>query len=177
MLPAVSPTGTYKAGEVDLVRGFLVLSHAEVENYVEDIAVAAANRSLETWAQRGRVNRCLAGLLLEHDSSHTPKPQSMSSHINTSVRNFVQYVRRNNHGIKEKNILALFGPLGVDRAEFDTALLADLESLGATRGQVAHSTGRKVQNPPDRNVVAQQVRSVVVGLGSLDALGQTLSKR
>jgi hypothetical protein len=177
MLPPVSPTGEYKPWEIDLVRGFLVLSHAEIEHYLEDVAVEAASKSLATWSARGRVNRCLAALMLGYDKDKTPKPQTMNAHFQVAVKNYISYARKNNHGIKEKNVIDLFSQLGVDRVELDTALLAELDSLGSARGQVAHTSGRKVRNPPDRLLIEQQVSKAISELSSLDALVRSVITR
>lgn len=67
--------------------------------------------------------------------------------------NFAGSVKKN-HGIKEKNLLKLLLPVGVEADSLDQTWLATMNSFGERRGEAAHrSTGshRATQqvNPKD----------------------------
>ena len=47
---------------------------------------------------------------------------------------------KNNHGVKEMNVLRLFDPLGVPATAYGATLLPNLESLGQIRGLHAHAS-------------------------------------
>jgi hypothetical protein len=160
-----------------LVRGYLLLCHAEIEAYLEELAVKAAEQSLNKWRRDSRINRCLAALMLHHNKDATPSPSTMASHINLAVRNHIRTVRDSNHGIKEKNLYSMYVPIGLDKSEVSTTLLAELESLGAARGRVAHTSAKSVQTPPDPGSIRQQVWNVLSELEDFDALGSSLRRR
>lgn len=177
LLPAISPTGVYSEVQYDQVRGYLLLCHAEIEAYLEELAVKAAEQSLSKWQRDNRVNRCLAALMLHHNKDVTPSPSTMTSHINLAVKNHIRAVRDGNHGIKENNLYSMYLPIGMDKSEVSATLLAELESLGAARGKVAHTAAKSVQTPPDPGSIRQQVWNVVSELDDFDALGSTLRRR
>jgi hypothetical protein len=65
--------------------------------------------------------------------------------INSAIESHKSLIR-NNHGIKENNLLKLLFPLGVQYQGIDAALLTDLDAFGSSRGEYAHSSIR-LSNP------------------------------
>ena len=176
LLPPTSPIGNYSETEYDFVRGYIVLVHAEIETYLEEVALELTNFSMRRWSTHGRVNRCLAALLLHHDRSATPLPKDMTTHLNTAASAHRSAVK-NNHGVREKHVWAMFSPLGIDKSEVSTSLLAELESFGSARGKVAHLSARGVLNPPDPDSTKNQASLLVSELKDFDLLCQSAKHR
>lgn len=168
-VPALSPTGYYNDKEYDFVRAYIVLTHAEMEEYLEGRARDIIGSSLLKWNTKRKVNRCIASLLLHHDRARTPKPQDSTTHIHCAVRTHENSVINQNHGIKEDNLFDLFVPLGLDKSEVSANLLIDLTNFGSARGQVAHTSARKVQTPPDPRTFLVQVESIMTELEGFDS--------
>src|SRR5690606_17254080 len=78
-------------------------------------------------------------------------------------------VYKNNHGVKEANVLGLLLPLGIDGGDLDTTLLADLTSFGGLRGAVAHKSSVGVTAYADPKSEYDQANQLVAALASVDA--------
>jgi len=75
-----------------------------------------------------------------------------------------------NHGIKEQNVWALFGPLGVPNDVLGGTLLPDLESYGKHRGAHAHqSMAQAVVSVLDPETEFNRVKQIAAQLKPLDA--------
>ncbi|MFM6253265.1 MAG: hypothetical protein ACKPEQ_29680, partial [Dolichospermum sp.] len=73
--------------------------------------------------------------------------------INSAIKSFKKVID-NNHGLKEKNILALLLPIGIDSDDLDPAWLADMNTFGEKRGLVAHTSATSymtIQTPDPAN--------------------------
>jgi hypothetical protein len=159
-------------------RAFLVLSHAEIESYAEEWAKDIA-RSLETlWQASRRITHPLH-FLLATLSQRISIPQTL---VGPSVKDspqrldeemvnlFANYYKRikDNHGIKEGNMLSLFGPLGVPATAFGSTLLPNLDSFGKLRGTHAHHSARTVVTPLDPETEYKRAIDLVNELVDLD---------
>lgn len=176
-IPQLSPTGYYNDKQYDFVRAYIVLAHAEMEEYLEGRAREITASSLLRWKNKKKVNRCIASLLLHHDKAHTPKPHDSTTHIHCAARTYETSVVNQNHGIKEDNLFDLFVPLGLDKSEVSTSLLIDLTNFGSARGQVAHTSARKVQTPPDPQTFLLQVGSIMNELEAFDTTTREMMTR
>jgi hypothetical protein len=176
-LPQPNPIGTYSDKEYDFVRAYIVLAHAEIEEYLETRAKDIVSHSVDRWKTRYKVNRCIASLLLRHDSAKTPSPRDSASHIHCAAHDYEKSVVRTNHGIKEENVIALFSPLGLDKAEIPSSLLIELSNFGSARGKVAHTSARHVRNPPDPHTFLNQLQAIMTDLEGFDSLTQLLRNR
>ncbi len=174
---------------------YRVLSHAEIEHYLEDRAAEIAVAADKAWKTRRHVSETTLCLLAFSGISLSKLPASLKppankkqvdwltlikpdDRLSTSVTAFIRRVRQENHGIKEENVLALLLPIGFPSEDLDELLLADLNDFGSKRGTAAHvSVAGHVTagvNPVDE---AAQVRRIVEGLKTVDAkLTSLLSK-
>ncbi|MDI9240773.1 hypothetical protein QLQ15_17860 [Lysobacter sp. LF1] len=190
LLPeAFDPTGLYEQPDAISTRalGYRVLAHAEIETYFEDRALEVANLAREAWERTrfaSRVALCLTSFSGKEmrsppDTLQAPsdnKKKTWPELIDINVRltpiwaAFHHFVRSDNNGVKEKNLLALLLPIGIDHGKLDPNLLADLDSFGALRGAAAHSSSRtgvrQALNPADE---LRRVESLLVGIEPLDA--------
>ncbi len=140
-------------------RAFVVLSHAEIESYLEDCAKSIARASEIVWNSSSRVTEPFAYLLatLSEDIdvpttiSGPSTKDIVQKFAENAVKLFSKYYKeiKDNNGIKEKNVLALFAPLGIPAIALGSTLLPSLESLGMLRGTHAHNSAKAVQTALD----------------------------
>jgi hypothetical protein len=168
-------------------RAFVVLSHAEIECYLEDWAKEIARSAEDVWASSGKITEPLAFLfaMLTDRLEVLPKAggalgkDSLETLREASKKLFPRYYRRikENNGIREKNVLALFGPLGVSTAGLGSTLLPNLDSLGTLRGTYAHESAKAVPTAPDPETEFARVGTVLNELVPLDESLQKCRRR
>jgi len=170
----VYPNLTYMQTQT---RAFLVLSHAELETYFEDWARDLTRASERLWRNSRRVAPPLA-FLLAWSAERLRIPQKLTGrsigdpHLEQLTTKLFQafYTRVNeNNGVKEANVLSLFGPLGIDHAAFTAALLPNLDELGAIRGTHAHGARKAVASVLDPETEYQRIQTILKDLELLEA--------
>lgn len=161
----------------DFSRAFLVLSHAEVESYIEGWAKNIASATEKVWKRSSRAAPPLAFLLASIGerikrvetlgAGGGDSPQRLQALVTKVFQTYYKRIKDNN-GIKEKNVLRLFDPLGVPAVAYASTLLPALESLGSRRGQHAHGSVAAVQSPLDPETELKRVEGVIADFGQLD---------
>lgn len=160
-------------------RAFLVLSHAEFESYFEGWAKDIARASEELWNRSSRVSNPLAFLLSASEYRLVPpkkmpssgakdSPQKLSEVIKNLFQEYYKLIKDNN-GIKEHNVLALFGPIGIASAAFNATLLPNLDAMGSRRGTWAHNSVSAVTSVLDPETEYKHVGNLLVDLGAFDS--------
>ena len=174
------PLGTYRrpARVQAHTRAFLVLSHAEVESYLEEWAKDVMRASQDAWTTSRRITAPLAYLLSSSDSrlripGTFAEVRSSDTHdrlVETCTKLFQTYYEMigANHGVKERNLLDLFGPLGVPEHALGTTLLPNLEDFGKRRGVHAHRSVRSVASTLDPETEHKRVVELLTDLLPLD---------
>jgi hypothetical protein len=157
-------------------RAFVVLSHAEIEGYLEGWAKEIARASEKIWSSSGRVTTPLA-FLLSTLAERIAVPTALGSGGKDSPQMFAEnskkvfetyYTRiKNNHGIKEANVLALFAPLGVPATALGSTLLPNLDNFGKLRGTHAHESAKAVQSVLDPETEYKRVTELIKDLSVL----------
>ncbi len=175
-LPPLDPTGTYTVDEHDRVRAFKLLVHAELESYVEDMCVWVADQTETAWQTDSRARTAVVHLLAFSTSVTRLPPDKLPSGpalvrstVEDAKRQYSRYVKSENNGIREKQILRLLLPIGAREVDLPAIFLADLDTLGASRGAVAH-TSFAVQTPPDPLDALQLLTRIVAGFRRVDQL-------
>jgi hypothetical protein len=159
-------------------RAFLVLSHAEIETYLEEWAKAIAKADEDAWLRSNKVTPALAFLIATlSDRVSLPEtlggqnvkdgPQRLADSLVKLFQAFYKQIKAN-HGIKEKNVLEMFGPLGIPAAALPLTLLPSLDSLGTIRGTHAHHSAKAVKSVLDPEIEYKRVKAIVADLASLD---------
>lgn len=160
--------------------------HAELESCIEDLALETVDAVCNYWALDGLPRTTLIALLA-HDAegfggppsklpiSAPSEPLSLRGRVDVARRRFSHYVRSQNNGIRESNVLALLLPAGVRESQIEPLWLADIDSFGRLRGETAHQA-RRTQQPLDPHDEHEKAKSLVSRLGPIDALLQTLSQ-
>jgi hypothetical protein len=154
-LPEISPTGSYSESQLSRTAAYRVLAHAEIEYYLEERAWKIVIDAKKAW-ETGKTTRtliCLLGfsdLTMDKPPDTLKKPNNVkqdnhdkrleiTEKINSAIKSFKKVID-NNHGLKEKNILALLLPIGIDSNDLDSAWLATMNTFGEKRGLVAHKS-------------------------------------
>lgn len=180
LLPSrFDPTGSYRASVYDRTRAFRVLAHAEFESFIEERAAEVLNQSFQSWRQHHVASAPLIALLAYREQVHgepsslLAPPQKRTPDLNGRIiaarDDLNRYIRSQNHGIKEKNLLRILLPLGVNEADIDIQWLSTTEAWATQRGETAHKTG-KVRVRPDPEHEYKTVRLILDGFRDVDAL-------
>lgn len=167
------PLGQYpESGKVQAyTRAFLVLSHAEIETFLESWAKEIARSCEEKWISSNKLTLPLGYLIASRlEKITTPHFDTPSQLSNATTKLFQSYYKaiKDNHGIKELNILELFSPFGVPASVLSTTLLANLDALGNLRGAHAHNSAKAVQVQLDPETEHKTISSVVRDLKVFD---------
>lgn len=169
LLPAeFSPIGEYDPLQLDMAKGYRLLTHAEFESYLEDISKATILYALQKWDGNKTPSMTIVSFLAAYHSCWSigddqsnqelidlsraranPK-DSLKEIMNIASKQFISKIS-SNHGIKSKNFKSLILPTGVDIDELDPDMLPKLDSFGSKRGQIAHQSSKVNQqiNPKD----------------------------
>ncbi|MFM5892778.1 MAG: HEPN domain-containing protein, partial [Dolichospermum sp.] len=154
-LPEISPTSSYSESQLSRTAAYRVLAHAEIESYLEERAWTIVIDAKKAW-ETGKTTRtliCLLGfsdLTMDKPPDTLKKPSNVkqdnhdkrleiTEKINSAIKSFKKVID-NNHGLKEKNILALLLPIGIDSDDLDPAWLADMNTFVEKRCLVAHTS-------------------------------------
>lgn len=159
------------------------LSHAEIESYLEEWAREIARASEVLWTSSHKITEPLAFLFatlserLEIPVTLAgPKGKDSPQRLaDASVKLFQRYYKqiKDNNGIKEKNVLALFAPLGIPAVALGSTLLPNLDSLGTLRGAHAHQSAKAVPTVLDPETEYNRANALINELVVLDEwLGQ-----
>lgn len=195
LLPAkFEETGIYEDEErvATAALGYRVLAHAEVEAYIEDRVLEAVSRARAAWENGQYVSRvtlcliafCGKDMALPPPSLEAPNENKrkawpalvdIGARLTPVISAFTHRVRNENHGVKEKNLMSLLLPIGVDHSKLDPAFLAEIETFGLLRGFAAHSSSRtSVRHAVDPAEELKRVDSLLLGIRTIDTLIEQL---
>ncbi|WP_329420876.1 HEPN domain-containing protein [Streptomyces sp. NBC_01268] len=175
------PTGLYSDRVYEHARAFRVLAHAEFESYIEDRAIEVVQRAHTTWDATGRVRPCLLALMSHRESKidipdtlsevrdSSTKYPTLKGRIEIAKKRYSTYIRRENHGIKERNLLLILLPIGISREEINSEWLETTDGWATARGEVAH-TSPKVQHQINPQIELQTVNTILKGFKEIDVI-------
>jgi hypothetical protein len=172
---------------------YRVLAHAEIEAYLEDRALEAARYAIKIWKDTGEVHKILLSLLAFCGHTMELPPTSLSPKKPSKTvpeeklklgkkldlaSNAFDHRIRENHGLKETNLLSLLLPIGIDSDDLDSAWLSTMNTFGERRGIAAHTsaTSYKATQPPDPKTEFDTVNTILEGLKDIDQLINKLLK-
>ena len=190
MLPGTfSPTGDYSDRQLDRVRGYRLLAHAEIESFIEDITLSTAMASVRSWVTSKKPSDVLICMIAHYHHGYDQDgeglqpsfPEVSRPKVGDAVKEVVevalrQYVKihNQNHGVREANLKRLVLPIGVRKDALDPTWLTNLDEFGKRRGDVAHKS-LKAQQQIDPRAEFQAITDLLVGLEQLDQLVRELS--
>lgn len=127
------------------VHAYIVLTHAVIEEYIEDGYLDHFDR-LSAWADYPSIPEASVRMIVTFafkfpGKGANPGGSKPLSDLVKAARGFVEGAVKGNNGIKSANLESLSKALGVDWLDMDAQLssgIADLEALGARRGEAGH---------------------------------------
>ncbi|MGK5532878.1 HEPN domain-containing protein [Streptomyces sp. URMC 129] len=173
------PTGLYDETVYEHTRAFRVLAHAEFESFIEDRVIEVIDSAASKWRSNGEVSVILLAAMafresvssipasLNEAASKRHKYPTLAERIEEARTDLHRYARNQNHGIKEKNLLRMLLPIGLQEDELDTTWLSDVDTWATARGDSAHKTA-KLQVRPDPQKELNTVRRILEGFRDLD---------
>jgi hypothetical protein len=179
-------TGPFFMRQHDLARGFRLLAHAEIEAYLEDRAREVSLAAVQKFQANNKPHVVILSLLAWKIIQSEPNEKYLRDHfaghhdhienVLNAANNRYQGLIRQNHGIREDNVLSLLLPIGFTAAQIDPAWLSTMNSFGRTRGETAHTsfTPTQLVDPgTEKNTVAE----LVDGLEPIDLVFTSLKPR
>lgn len=151
----------------DLVKSYILLCHAEFENYLEEECKQIIAKSKSKYDSSGIVTKPLLALSAMSNKIFEEKDkqyETIDSRISKFYSNYFAALEANN-GIKRKDLKNLLPHIGIDYDSLDETLLSQLDTFGNTRGQVAHKTTKIIR---DFNSEQQVINALLTSLLDLD---------
>lgn len=145
LLPPVKVNGNYTKKESDMIRGYLLLCHAEIESFFEEAAKSKVQNALNLWRTTRRKSHCLLAVMsfcteeINWEKVKTEDKEKFDFRVNKVVSHYINKLN-SNHGIKSKNIKNILLPIGIEESQLDPAWLSIMDSFGGRRGTIAHSS-------------------------------------
>lgn len=133
------PLGNYSEEQRDDARAFVLLSHAAIEEYLEQLSLSLSNEAVRK-ASSGEYDEFVCTFLSFW--SEEARKKSNGSCLLDVVRGAVGLHRKTiggNHGIKAKDVDKLFAPFYMPDVNLDPNFGAALDEFGARRGKCAHA--------------------------------------
>lgn len=167
--PPVSKV-SYNDHELDSTRAYVVLAHAEIEAFCEEIASKKVQDTIALYNNRHVVSSVLRRMVAYHVGKHrrswgevSAPPQSTIDSTVAAYRDFI----KKNHGVKRTNLESILYPLGITDAHLNATWLAQMDSFGVRRGVLAHnSVGATAA--PDPLSEYNDMQRILAGLLDLD---------
>ncbi len=181
------PTGSYSERKLDRARAYRILTHAEIEFFVENIVLDIVEREFRQWSESRKPSHIIICLMaaskvgwqdvetepLDLGRIDPPIIKKEDTAIDQIIERAVEQYRdivRNNNGIMERNLKRLLMPVGIALSELDQTWLNNMSSFGGKRGFVAHTSRLVVTTPPDPQTEKQTVDVLLAGLKGLDEM-------
>lgn len=182
-LGKVPPTPASLSGDdYRNIAAYLLISHSILEHHFESCARFMASASQKRFHASGHINRPLYVMALHHSKKLVAGPAvSGTDAVGASVIGAcVRYLEllSENHGIKEKNLAAIYEPLGFDLKPHNT-FVTDCEDLGVWRGSFAHREIRSAikKNGVDPRVYLARVAQLFGALSKFSEAFQSFSTK
>ncbi|WBF68237.1 hypothetical protein LN040_03800 [Desulfovibrio subterraneus] len=172
--------GDYSDRRLDYARAYLVLAHAEVEHYFEDVAKGIAIKYFGEWKSHRKCSSVILSLVACYKynwdiqcDSESLKGQSSKKFddavfdlIDDASRQFIGKIQKNN-GVKADNIKDLVIPIGIPLDSLDSVWLNDMDAFGSRRGDVVHKASG-VQGAIDPFSEKAKIESILLKIQDLD---------
>lgn len=160
-LTGITPT------QEDKLRGVIALCHAEIEDYLETIALTLFKDSISKWQAKKYANYNLSSFFIR--GQKPDKNLDLGSMVFEMKRIYEKKVE-DNHGINQENIHKLFYPLGYENDDFSPAFLSQLDSFGGQRGRIVHTSAKKASVALDQKTVLDMIDDIVKALEDFETV-------
>ncbi|MHA3902814.1 HEPN domain-containing protein [Castellaniella sp. WN] len=167
------------------LQAYILLCHAALEQYIEELAFSAAKEARARYARSGIITKTLVALISSKlvDDVSTKGRMKLTADLCSNVEVFSKEafnrysdVVKSNNGIVDRDQRKILVPVGVDPECVDLVLMNNLHQFGAKRGDVAHKF--KVQRTDTLSSVETEIKTIVSGIKSYDqAVCEALKSR
>lgn len=153
----------------DLLRGFKLLVHAEIEDYLEIRATQLLNAVREDWTTRRQINNILLRTMAYNRSNYGGRESHdvPEDRVQFLINQLEISIKKNN-GITDEDVSKLFYPLGICIRQNHNVLAINLDNYGKSRGKHAHSGRHSLQVKIIKPNEVKSVRDLLEGLLDLD---------
>jgi RiboL-PSP-HEPN len=163
---------SFSPKELDLTSSYIVLVHAEIESFCEDLVKEKVTKAIGEFTRKKRVTPILRRMIVHYvvksgkswSDVRNPTPAT----VHSASQSHRETVSKNN-GVKQSNLEKLLFPLGLTELASDATWLAQMDSFGTNRGSRAHRSTRAL-NPPDPATELANVNQMLEGLLKLDRM-------
>ncbi|MFD4134079.1 hypothetical protein [Streptomyces goshikiensis] len=145
LLPDETPRNLYARDKQDMMLGYRLLCHAEMEGFIEALVRLVMEEVWDTTRKTQVITTAGQSMIDFKDRSDFPPtslrraPAKPYDRIKGIANDILSRASRNN-GVTEKDILNLFLPLGVNPGDLDVSWLEVMSDFGKSRGDVAHNS-------------------------------------
>lgn len=172
--------GVNKIGcETDLqhlkLQSYILLCHSALEQYVEDLGMAAALSARSDFSKSGIITKTLVALISSKLVEDIPEKSKLklTSELTSNIEEFskeafnrYRSVVKANNGIVDKDQRKILIPVGVDPESVDVVLMNNLHAFGSKRGEVAHKF--RVRREETLSSVESDLRAICDGIVAYD---------
>ncbi|MEY2979387.1 MAG: HEPN domain-containing protein [Prochlorotrichaceae cyanobacterium] len=158
------------------VKAFIALSHAEIEAYIENMAIQILTQAIENlWKSHKRVSIPVLALMIffpqrKDNDILKFKRDIQRNKLRTYIDDEIQRVNdtfrqrvKDNHGIREANLYSLLLPLGLEIDIFDNLWIQEIETLANERGTIVHQSRYGTLQPFNPKDKFEQVYKILYG--------------
>jgi hypothetical protein len=186
-----SEINEYSERQLALTFAYRVFAHSEIESYLEYRVWDTVQTAKNIWDNQGKAGRVLLCVIAFSGQEMENPPDTITplkgnknvsldklkitKKIDIVIRCFKSVIDQN-HGIKETNLLKLLLPIGIDSDDLDQVWLANMNTFGEERGEIAHSSGIKTKKTPNPADELERVKQIIQELEKVDQLITNLLK-
>lgn len=155
-LPTFNATNIYAAEEQERTRAFVVLTHAEIEYFVEESFRTAAHELVQAF-YKGVITPVTFSFLTfsnceplgagENIVDGKKKTRTVHTRMGEALKLYFE-ILDGNQGIREKHLSKLLVPFGLVGKAIDSVWLNEIEKLCAARGAFAHMSRTTAEATP-----------------------------
>jgi hypothetical protein len=165
LLPSDDALGSYTDKQKDQIHAYIVLAHAEIEEYLESLA-----RYVTDLARRDskppQCSRLISHLIIHKSASRNETPDAITQEMIEGAVAYSEAILKGNNGIKADNLFRMFMPLGLTHNDFDPILMQELNTFGELRGGIAHTAAR-LRTGTSPSMERKRVESILEGISHL----------
>lgn len=161
--------GDYSEEQQDDARACILLIHAEVESYLEELAERLCAHVGELIAKEHYDSLTSSFLFFYGARTNEIKDVKSLEDVAKGAVALHGRVLHGNNGIKSKDISKMFNPFFVGGIDLDASLEQVLDSFGALRGKCAHSSFIGISEDINCYEIREQVNCLLELLRKFDS--------
>jgi hypothetical protein len=166
LLPSDSATGKYTDSQKDRIHAYVVLAHAEIEDFLEGLARYIVDRARRN-SSPPQCASVISRLIFHKNSRGNDKIDSVTTDSISGAVTYYENIVAGNNGIRSENLFKMFMPLGLTHDDFDPILMQNLNTFASYRGGIAHTSAR-LQQGSSPSAERSKIEAIANELSHLD---------